>query len=413
MTAVTPNPPDEAVSHLRHTDAMKLLFACANSASDPHLWSGTVWNSRRALESAGVELEVIDNIPFECPLHLRILHQFYKRLTKKTHSLQSEPAVLEHAAQQIATRFSRGDCQAVFSPGSGVAVHAYIPAKIPVFPYLDATKLSWIRTYFGEQTLTSRSRHHIDAVDRISLNNATKTFFSSQWALDEAVRDYGVSAERMAVVPFGANLVDPPSRTEVDKWIQDRPRDTLNLLFLGKEWERKGGPEALALVRELGRRGLKAVLHIVGCTPQIDEADRPLVELHGFINHSRTEGWKTFRPLLAQSHALIFLSRAEAYGIALCEAAAFGVPMFASDTGGIPTIVQPGVNGWLSPMPFSASEGASALQTTFAQPESYQRLADGARLDYENRLNWSAAGTALVQHMHQALSRRPSSALTR
>jgi glycosyltransferase involved in cell wall biosynthesis len=390
---------------------MKLLFACANSASDPHLWSGTVWNCRRALESAGVELEVIDQIPFECPPPLRILHQFYKGLTRKTHSLQSEPAVLQRAALRIATRFARSDCQAVFSPGSGVAVHAYLPAEIPAFPYLDATKLSWIRTYFGEDTLTTRSRRHIDAVDRISLKNATKTFFSSQWALDEAVRDYGAPAGRMAVVPFGANLVEPPARAEVEAWIQARSREALRLLFLGREWERKGGTEALALGRELRRRGIKVVLHIVGCTPQIDEADRPLVELHGFINRHGPEGWKKFRALLAESHVLVFLSRAEAYGIALCEAAAFGVPMLAADTGGIPTIVRPGVNGWLAPLPFSVSEGASALQTTFAHPEVYQRLAHGARLDYENRLNWSAAASALVQHMQAALTRPPSDAL--
>ena len=390
---------------------MKLLFACANSASDPGLWSGTVWNCRRALESAGVEIEVFDNIPFECPLHLRLLHQFYKRIGRKTHSLQSEPAVLRRAAARIATRFAQGNCNAVFIPGSGVPVYACVPGNIPVFTYLDATKLSWIRTYFGEDTLTARSRRHIDAVDCTSLKNATKTFFSSQWALDEAEQDYDVPPDRTAVVPFGANLVEPPARADVDAWIAARPRRSLRLMFLGKEWVRKGGPEALALVRELRRRGTEAVLHVVGCTPSISTADRPFVEIHGFINHSTPEGWQTFRPLLAQSHVLVFLSRAEAYGIALCEAAAFGVPMFATDTGGIPTIVQPGVNGWLSPTPFSAAAAASALENTFANPTDYQRLAHGARDDYEQRLNWSAAGASLVHHITQSLSLRPSASL--
>jgi glycosyltransferase involved in cell wall biosynthesis len=383
---------------------MKLLFACANSASDPHLWSGTVWHCRRALESAGVQLEVIDGIPFECQMHLRILHQLYKRLGRKTHSLQSEPTILQRAADRIAARFAKGDCDAVFIPGSGVPVYAYLPPNIPAFPYLDATKLSWIRTYFGVETLTARSRKHIDAVDRTSLENATMTFFSSQWALDEAVNDYGVSPDRVAVVPFGANLVDPPSRVEVAGFIAARPWAPLQFLFLGKEWERKGGPEAIALMREFHRLGVSAKLHIVGCTPTVVERDRGYVEVHGFIDRQQPEGMKKFRTLLQQSHALLFLSRAEAYGIALCEAAAFGVPMFALPVGGIPTFVQPGVNGWLSPLPFSAQSAVALLQRTLSRPDEYRRLAYGAREDYEHRLNWTVAGCSLAQHMEQALA---------
>lgn len=383
---------------------MKLLYACANSASDPQLWSGTVWNCRRGLESAGVEIEVLDNIPFACPLHLRVRHALHKRLGRKVHFLQCEPEILRRAAKRIAKRFAKGDCDAVFCPGSGVPVYARLPAKIPTFTYLDATKLSWVRTYFGVDTLSARSRRHVAAVDRASLTNARTNFFSSQWAMTEAVRDYGVAAERMAVVPFGASATDPPSRQEVDGWIWGRPRDAIHLLFFGKEWERKGGPEALATVRALRSRGAQAVLHVVGCMPKLDKDERALVELHGFIKHSEPEGRKTFRALLARMHVLLFLSRAEAFGIALCEAAAFGVPMYASNTGGIPTVVRPGVNGWLAPTPFFAEAAASTLLRNVFDVETYRRLASGARDDFEKRLNWSVAGASLVAHMQAALN---------
>lgn len=387
---------------------MNLLYACADSATDPLVWSGIVLNCRRALESAGAEVEIMDHIPFECPVHLRLLHQLHKRFGRKSHILQIEPAILHRAARRIAARFTQGGYDAVFSPGTTPPVYALVPASIPVFAYLDASKVSWIRTYFGLNTICERSRRHVEAVDRASLGHNAMTFFASHWAVAEAARDYGIPMDRMAVVPFGANLVDPPTRAEVEGWIGARPRDALRLFFLGKEWERKGGPEALDLVRELRARGVAATLDVVGCNPVLNDADRALVELHGFIDHSRPEGREKVRQLLARAHVLLFFSHAEAFGIAVCEAAAFGVPAFAADVGGIPTIVRPGINGWLMPASFSATEGAATLQASFARDGEYQRLARGARDDFETRLNWPAAGATLVQHIERALARRSS-----
>jgi glycosyltransferase involved in cell wall biosynthesis len=385
---------------------MKLLYTCADRADDPHHWSGIVWNCRRALEAAGVELAIFDRIPFDCPLLLRLRHQFHRRLGRKTHYLQIEPAILRRAAGRIAARFDQGDCDGVFCPGTGVPVFTYLPARIPVFTYLDATKRAWIDTYFGLETLCPRSRRAVDEVDRESLQNNTLTIFSSDWARSGAAQHYGVPADRMAVVPFGANLLEAPERTEVESWIATRPRDSLRLLFLGKEWERKGGPEALALVQELRARGVAATLEIVGCTPVLDPAESRLARVHGFVDHSAPAGRKMFHDLLRDTHALVFLSRAEAYGIALCEAAAFGVPAFATDVGGIPTIVRHGVNGWLSPRPFSAPASAAMITAMWRSPSDYTRVALAARTDYDARLNWGAAGRSLQQLMAHALARR-------
>jgi len=370
---------------------MKLLYACADRADDPLHWSGTVWNCRNALEAAGVELAVFDRIPFECPLPLRVLHQWHKRLGRRTHHLEFEPAVLRQAAERIANRFAEGDCDAVFCPGTGVPVHAFLPAHIPVVTYLDATKRSWIAAYFGLDTLRARSLRHLDALDRGSLLNNTLTVFSSEWAREEAARDYQLSTERMAVVPFGANLAESPSRTEVESWIEKRRREPLTLLFLGKEWLRKGGPEALALVCALRERGLPATLDIVGCTPALTAVERTYTRVHGFLD----SGAERFHTLLREAHVLLFLSRAEAYGIALCEAAAYGIPAYALRVGGIPTIVRDDFNGWLSEQPFCAKRASATLAAAWSSTCDYRRIALAARCDYESRLNWRVAGLSL------------------
>ena len=391
---------------------MKLLFVCADRADDPLLWSGVVSNCRQALLAAGAELAIFDRIPFECPAGLRFRHQLLKTFERKTHLLQIEPVILQRAARRIIARFAEGDCDAVFCPGTGVPVYAYLPPTIPVFTYMDATKRSWIDAYFGLETLCGRSRRQVDEVDRASLFNNTRSIFASDWARAEAVWDYHVPAERMAIVPFGANLTDPPARADVEGWIATRPRDALNLFFLGKEWERKGGPNALALVRALRQRGIPATLDVVGCQPALTPPDLALTRVHGFIDHSTPLGREKFRALLRDAHVLIFLSHAEAYGIALCEAAAFGVPAYASNVGGIPTIVQHGVTGWLADMPFAAEAAAATIAEAWGSPEAYRRIALAARADYEARLNWQVAGRHLKTVIEAALAQQAAQSLS-
>ncbi|MEO6875207.1 MAG: glycosyltransferase, partial [Opitutaceae bacterium] len=182
----------------------------------------------------------------------------------------------------------------------------------------------------------------------------------------------------------------------------------LRLLFLGKEWDRKGGPDALALVHALHARGLPATLDIVGCEPALGAEDRGVARVHGFIDHSTPAGREKFHAILRETAVLVFLSQAEAYGIALCEAAAFGVPAYANAVGGIPTIVRPGVTGWLGATPFSAETAAEVLATAWRSPDHYRRIALAARADYEARLNWRVAGRSLVNLIEGALSRRNS-----
>ena len=46
--------------------------------------------------------------------------------------------------------------------------------------------------------------------------------------------------------------------------------------------------------------------------------------------------------IVSKSHRLLLPTRAECYGIVFCEANAYGLPVFATRVGGIPTIVKEG-----------------------------------------------------------------------
>ncbi len=63
--------------------------------------------------------------------------------------------------------------------------------------------------------------------------------------------------------------------------IDSKSRDICKLLFIGVDWERKGGDVALKVVELLNNMGVQTELHIVGCDP---EGSMPtFVVRHGFI----------------------------------------------------------------------------------------------------------------------------------
>jgi len=69
-------------------------------------------------------------------------------------------------------------------------------------------------------------------------------------------------------------------------------------------------------------------------------------------------------------NVFIMPSRSEAWGMAALEAMAYGVPVIASDVGGLPEIVQPDNGGWLVP----AGDPAALARAIMESAESPYRL---------------------------------------
>ena len=82
-----------------------------------------------------------------------------------------------------------------------------------------------------------------------------------------------------------------------------------------------------------------------------------------------TEVW----PSLARSHVFVLPSLTEAFGIAAVEAMAAGLPVVASEVGGLPELIRPGVSGELFP-PGDHQALAAHLVRLIRSPELRQRM---------------------------------------
>lgn len=322
-----------------------------------------------------------------------VRRHFYARTIKKLYIPDHDLIVSRSYSRQIWKKLKYIPAvDAIVSPGS-IPV-AFLPGKVPLVTISDATHRLLFGSYPAYRNLSQLTRQHGEQIELNSCNRATALVFSSRWAAESAVRDYGVKSTKVHVVPFGANLEIPAARATVEQAIESRDRLRMRLLFIGVEWERKGGPAAVEVARHLNRIGIRTRLTVMGCVPKLENCDESFVTVRGFIAKN-VEGHEEIRRELSGSHFLIVPSIADCTPVVYSEASAFGLPVIARNVGGVSSVVRNGQNGRLfgpNDSPETIANWAAALFQDFS---TYRKLALSSIAEYETNLNWAVAGQKL------------------
>lgn len=214
------------------------------------------------------------------------------------------------------------------------------------------------------------------------LQCADAVIYSSEFVKISALLDYNISADKIHVLDFGANIPNP-----IDVKIEDFEDDICRLVFVGRNWERKGGPKVLKTFRLLRERGFHCNLTVVGCKLP-DGIDETGIEVIPWLDKAKEEDVVKYNAILRRSHFMVLPTEFDAYGIVFCEASAYGVPSIAADVGGVSQPINEGVNGFLLPSYATAEDYADKIMESFCDKDNYRRLRLTSRHEYETRLNW-------------------------
>lgn len=381
---------------------MKILFILEGDL-DVHNWSGTTLSLCNVLSDHGMKVLTLE---IHLPKYIRAINKWKRKVLNHSGDLSRGRLCMDYRRKLIQKALCQDEFDAIFCVGSIDAAAISEDCGIPVYYYTDGT-MAIMKGYYSEfSNWDSQTLKDAEDAELLAAANAQKTgggiLAASQWAADSFIHDYGVKRNSVHVVRIGANHMKVFKLSDVNRIISERIqniRNTLRILFVGVDWERKGGPDFLELCRMLKRNGIHYHADIVGCTPKIPNELKTDVEVHGFLSKANPAQKKILDALYQHAHFFILPTHAECVGVVFCESSAYALPSLSYRTGGLGAVIENGTNGFLFPLnnPVNMSDWVNFILMLQASPEKYRQLCLSS-FDFANHeLTWNSVGNKIVK----------------
>ncbi|MGW0610947.1 glycosyltransferase family 4 protein [Streptomyces sp. NPDC002788] len=286
---------------------------------------------------------------------------------------------------------------AALPDGSVVLLDGLVACGVPEIVVPEAERLRMavlVHLPLGDETgLAAAVAAELDAKERAVLRAVPAVIATSDWAVRRLVSHHGLPPERVHVAAPGADIAPLAPGTD----------GVSRLLCVAAVTPRKGQHrlvEALATVTDLPWSCV-----CVGSLTQDPEYVahlRSLIAEHGLQDRLELAGPKSGAALdasYATADLMVLTSYAETYGMAVTEALARGIPVLATDVGGLPEAVgrapDGGVPGILVP-PENPAAIAAELRGWFGEADVRRRLKAAARSRRAALDGWATTAQSLA-----------------
>jgi glycosyltransferase involved in cell wall biosynthesis len=220
---------------------------------------------------------------------------------------------------------------------------------------------------------------------------AAAIFTFSDYIRRSFLTDYALDPERVITVGSGPNLpLDRIPRTRLHREGSKAP----TILFVGRDFEHKGGPVMLEAFRLVRERLPDARLLIVG--PSSLSLAEPGVESLGFLRKDAPADFERLMQAYAAADVFCLPTRYESFGIAFVEAMWFGLPVVAPAQWAIPEIVEHGTTGFLVDRE-AATTYASRLLELLEEPSRAREMGGRGRERAESRFSWDHVAVRMTE----------------
>lgn len=378
---------------------LKIAFLTATDARDKRVRSGTLYYMAKALEKHCGDVYYLGPLDSGIEKVTRFFNNASLAIFKKSYAYEHNILLSRSYAGIIRKKLKEEDFDVIFAPVASTEL-ASLSTDIPIVYTADATfKLisNYYPDYFsGQLEISGKEGSYIE---QSAIDKADLLLYPTSWAANSAINDYKADKYKVKIIPFGANMDHVPSRESV---LNRKKSDKCRLLFLGVDWERKGGKIAFETLVELGKLGVDVELTVCGTTPP-EELKHENMKVIPFLDKNDPEDYKELQELFLKNDFLILPSRTEAYGVVFCEANAYGLPAITTDTGGIPGVVEEGKNGFMLPLDARGDQYANLIRKLYEDEEKYYQLVKSSRGTFEDKLNWDSWGRRVSEYIKQLL----------
>ena len=319
---------------------------------------------------------------------LHIWRLYWREILTRRHPWRQcffrTPYLFQTLRRLIRRRLARRRAEYAFSFQTQSLFDASLPG-LPHFVYTDHAHLTNLcYPAFSREGLFARS--WID-LEREIYQHATHIYVMGEHVRRSLLEQYGCDPARVTCILAGSNAA-----TEALPLVNGGYTNC-TIVFVGVEWERKGGPALLEAFTLLLGRLPEARLIVVGCTPPVEH---PRVEIVGRVAPEEV------RRHLVRASVFCLPTRIEPFGIAPIEAFVHGLPVVTTRIGAMPDLVQEGESGRLV-APDDPAGLAEALLELLTDPEKCRSFAAHGRRHVSEHYTWAAVGRRLRDGIVAAL----------
>ena len=365
---------------------IKLVGIVDEDPFDPLTWSGISYYFFSAFKELGVLVKAVS-------AELRKSQEFYYKAVNFHPNLSSWRFRyrIDTDRYDAMTRKVRGELNSIDS--SGYSVILQVGAWYDATEYRDKITVSYHDGNIA--ALTSSPYHTVPFVKR-HMRNAFRhemklysrmnlIFTMSKWLADSFINDFHVNPKKIYPVGAGVNM---PFSDDAEKKDYSRP----SLLFVGKDFKRKGGLTLLRAFRRVRQEMPGAILTIIGPSLRLQEDG---VRILGPISKRTQDGMDRIIRAFQDASVFVLPSLFEPFGVSFCEAMAHRLPCVGTNICAIPEIIEHEKSGLLVPLGDELAL-SQALIMLLKSPSMCSEMGKVGHERYKQDFTWDAVTKRIV-----------------
>ena len=256
--------------------------------------------------------------------------------------------------------------------------------------YLDHTcALSKKHPDFGGIIKYPELSDYVESMEKDVYKKADMIFTMSENVRSSLIMDYGVDGEKVFVIGAGPNIDAIPD------FSHDRHYDGETILFVGKDFYRKGGVFLLDAFKKVKDKLKNVKLHIVGYS-----LDRGI---DGVASYGQI-GWDKIVDFYKKASLFVMPTLKEPFGLAFLEAMAYQLPCIGTYIEAVPEIIENNVNGLLVE-PANPDALGDAIISILSDKELMRKMGANGYSKVKDYYNWPATASRFMDIVKQGMIR--------
>lgn len=261
-----------------------------------------------------------------------------------------------------------------------------LPRSIPSFLYCDGNiALSSHARPSGQSEacyLTDREIYGVKERETRIYRAASHIFTISERLRESFIDDFGIESNKVTTVYAGANLPDVHFHANSHDSFPGPP----TILFVGRNFERKGGDVLLSAFRRVREEVPEARLLLLG--PEGLRIGEKNVTCLGLIDKDSEGGAEKIANIYRSAHVFCMPTRYEGLSISFLEAMNFGLPCVSTyNDWARPEMIVPGDTGLVVPRDDDAGL-AQALVELLSDPDRARGMGERGKVRARSVFTW-------------------------